>query len=594
MSNRINDLQGLANGVALVLKSFCKLQSENSTLYFRSFLQKDFETLKYTVEKQISHNLSRSPIENLEEIGKKANAFVNQTQTLFKSGAFNNSTFFTQKRYHHSSVYFKRSYATTADIINGTEKKTDEKQPKKNFNVPKFKQKLNLQAKESKVPSSRIERLVNFGNLAVGLGAGAITEMTRRTLGKKTSDSETTNSILNTTKSVFLTEDNIKRIVDTLCKVRGAALKLGQMISIQDDTLISPTLQKIFERVRQSADFMPFSQTEKVLKKEWGDNYLDKFEFFDKSPFAAASIGQVHLAQIKGTNEKVAVKIQYPGVAESITSDIDNLMSILNLSSLLPKGMYAESAIAVMKTELLDECNYIREAQFYQKFADLLKDDPVFVVPKVYMDLTTKNILVTELIDGEPFDKCVDLPQEQKNLISRNMLRLCLSELFVYFKMQTDPNWSNFFYNKENRKIYLLDFGASRTYSRKFVDKYIRIIKAAADNDREGVLKWSRELKFLTGYETKMMEDAHVDAVLILGEAFRKDEEFDFGKQKTTRRINDIIPVMVEHRLTPPPEETYSLHRKMSGAFLLCAKLQAKIKCKDLFDDIYNNYKFSS
>lgn len=139
-----------------------------------------------------------------------------------------------------------------------------------------------------------------------------------------------------------------------------------------------------------------------------------------------------------------------------------------------------------------------------------------------------------------------------------------------------------------------MDFGASRTYSRKFVDKYIRIIKSAADNDREGVLKWSKELKFLTGYETKTMEDAHIDAVLILGEAFAKDEVFDFGTQNTTRRINDLVPVMLQHRLTPPPEETYSLHRKMSGAFLLCAKLKSKIKCKDLFDEIWKNYQFSS
>ena len=107
----------------------------------------------------------------------------------------------------------------------------------------------------------------------------------------------------------------------------------------------------------------------------------------------------------------------------------------------------------------------------------------------------------------------------------------------------------------------MLDFGATREYSKNFVDKYIRIIKGAADNDCETVLKWSRELKFLTGYETKAFEQAHVDAVLILGEAFAKDEVFDFGTQKTTKRINDLIPVMLKYRLTPPPEETYSLHR---------------------------------
>ena len=93
------------------------------------------------------------------------------------------------------------------------------------------------------------------------------------------------------------------------------------------------------------------------------------------------------------------------------------------------------------------------------------------------------------------------------------------------------------------------------------MDKYIRIIRGAADNDRDTVLKWSREIKFLTGYETKAFEDAHIDAVLILGEAFAKDDIFDFGAQQTTKRINELIPVMLKYRLTPPPQETYSLHR---------------------------------
>lgn len=93
------------------------------------------------------------------------------------------------------------------------------------------------------------------------------------------------------------------------------------------------------------------------------------------------------------------------------------------------------------------------------------------------------------------------------------------------------------------------------------MDKYIRIIRAAADNDRAGVLKWSRELKFLTGYENKLMEEAHIDATLVVGDPFNHDGMFDFGKQRTTRRVNELVPTMLKHRLTPPPEETYSLHR---------------------------------
>ena len=91
-----------------------------------------------------------------------------------------------------------------------------------------------------------------------------------------------------------------------------------------------------------------------------------------------------------------------------------------------------------------------------------------------------------------------------------------------------------------------------------------------------------------------MMEKAHIDAVMILGEAFRSTGPFDFGTQNTTLRIQRLVPTMLNHRLTPPPEESYSLHRKMSGAFLLCAKLNAKIECDELFDRVWSNYQFDS
>ena len=107
----------------------------------------------------------------------------------------------------------------------------------------------------------------------------------------------------------------------------------------------------------------------------------------------------------------------------------------------------------------------------------------------------------------------------------------------------------------------MLDFGATREFSNVFVDKYIRIIRAAADANPDEIIKHSIDLRFLTGYETKTMKKAHADAVLILGEAFAIDGIFDFGLQDTTRRINNLVPVMLKERLTPPPDETYSLHR---------------------------------
>ncbi|XP_029475956.1 atypical kinase COQ8B, mitochondrial isoform X1 [Rhinatrema bivittatum] len=446
-------------------------------------------------------------------------------------------------------------------------------------------QKLNERSRERKVPASRISRLANFGGLAVSLGLGTLTEMARKSLNSE--KPKDTRSILDS--KPFLSEANAEKIVNTLCRVRGAALKIGQMLSIQDNSLISPQLQRIFERVRQSADFMPTWQMTEVLVEELGPEWQSKLASFESRPFAAASIGQVHLGVLNDGTE-VAMKIQYPGISESINSDIDNLLSLLKMNLVFPEGLFPDNSIQVLRRELEWECDYTREAECARRFRRLLPDDPFFYVPKVIDDLTTRRVLTMELVSGVPLDHCVGLPQDIRNEICYNILRLCLREVFEFRFMQTDPNWSNFFYDDQKHKVTLLDFGASREFGKEFTDHYIEVVKAAADGDRARVLQKSRDLKFLSGFETKVFEQAHVDAVMILGEAFASSEPFDFGTQSTTRRIHNLVPVMLKHRLVPPPEESYSLHRKMAGSFLICAKLGAIMPCQQMFLDTYKKY----
>ncbi|XP_045458111.1 atypical kinase COQ8B, mitochondrial [Melitaea cinxia] len=449
----------------------------------------------------------------------------------------------------------------------------------------KVKVSLAESSKARVVPSSRIGRMISFGSLAAGLGFGTVAQYARNTLQSVTGK-------VDETSNTFLSPANAERIVDTLCKVRGAALKLGQLLSIQDDSVIPSDLQKIFDRVRQSADFMPSWQVEKVMSSQLGPDWRSKIHQFEEKPFAAASIGQVHLAVLH-SGQEVAIKVQYPGVAKGINSDIDNLVGVLKVWNMFPKGMFIDNIVEVAKKELAWEVDYIREAECTKKFKQLLAPYPEYYVPSVIDELCAQEVITTELIDGMPLDKLFDAPYEVRYDIAYKIMQLCLREMFILRCMQTDPNWANFFYNTNTKQVILLDFGATREYSKEFMDQYIEIIKAASENDRDAILRMSREMKFLTGYESKIMEETHVDTVLIMGEVFTSEGsgEFDFGAQKTTRRIQAIVPTILTHRLCPPPEEIYSLHRKLSGVFLLCSKLKVKMNCRDMFQDIYRQYK---
>lgn len=446
-------------------------------------------------------------------------------------------------------------------------------------------QRLNTQSKANRVPTSRVGRIISYGELAAGLGLGALSHLAKRSLGMVDQESD-----------VLLNEANANRIVETLCKVRGAALKIGQLLSIQDSNVISPELQQIFERVRYSADFMPETQLNKVLQSQLGSDWESKFGDFEKVPFAAASIGQVHRAHLLDGTE-VAVKIQYPGVADGIESDLKNLVSVLKLWNILPRGLFIETLVDVTRRELAWEVDYKREAEMARQYRELVDQKCVgerIQVPRMYAELSTEKMIVSEMIYGLSIDKLLDnqIHAQIVNEVAERILKLCLREIFEFRFMQTDPNWSNFFYDPKTDVLSLIDFGATRSFGKPFVDKYMKILKGAADKDRKRILKESIAIGFLSGYESKIMKDAHIDSVLILGQIFHQDQEFDFSQQDISEKIHKIVPVMIEHRLVPPPEEIYSLHRKISGIFMLMTKLKAKVNCKRIFDQIYANYKF--
>ncbi|KAJ4407412.1 hypothetical protein N0V91_003996 [Didymella pomorum] len=437
--------------------------------------------------------------------------------------------------------------------------------------------------RESIVPSSRFGRLWQYAGLGTSMALGAVGESLRRVTGTAAA----------TGGSLMLSPGNLEILVAKLSRMRGAALKLGQMISFQDSKMLPPQIQEVLQRVQDSADYMPAWQRDKVLTSNLGSEWRDLFESFEDVPIAAASIGQVHKAVLKSGGQSVAVKVQYPGVANSIDSDLNNLSILLTASRILPRGLFLDKTIANARTELGWECDYTREAECQTRFRDLVADDTsVFTVPKVFPEASGPTVLTAEMMSGVGVAKLKNLTQEQRDWIGTQILRLCLREIVEFKFMQTDPNWTNFLFNAADNKIELLDFGASREYPNEFVEPYINVLIAASKEDRAAIRDLSLELGYLTGDESTAMLNAHTDSVLTLAEPFKASgpEIYDFRDQTITDRVRDLIPVMVRERLAPPPEETYSLHRKLSGAFLLCARLGSRVPCRELFEQAIATY----
>ncbi|KAG7396121.1 putative aarF domain-containing protein kinase 4 [Phytophthora boehmeriae] len=432
---------------------------------------------------------------------------------------------------------------------------------------------------EKHVPSSPLSRILGFGGLAAKLAVGTAAEIVRS--GGKGG-----------TYNALVSDSNVEKLAETLCTMRGAALKLGQMLSIQDEAMIPTKLAAALDRVRENAHVMPKDQLHYQLRTELGEDWRSKFQEFDDVPIAAASIGQVHRATLLN-GDRVAIKIQYPGVAESIGSDLLNLKRLVTYTNILPRGLYIDEIIRVGKEELTAECDYLSEADNQERFSDFIQQsgmDGKYVVPRVYRELSTSRILTTQLISGVAVDKAVHLSQDVRNSIARRILELTIHELFNWRFMQTDPNWSNFMYNASTDTVGLVDFGAAREYPKAFVDDYFNIVWAAANEDEKTLVDYSIKMHFLTGDESPGMMRAHIAAGMVVGEPFRSHEPFDFQKSRLTTRLGQHTEVFMHGRLTPPPQEVYSLHRKLAGAFLMCIKLRAVVPCRDVLEEVQRTY----
>jgi len=284
-------------------------------------------------------------------------------------------------------------------------------------------------------------------------------------------------------KDLLLTPTNVMRVADQLAQMRGAAMKLGQMISMDAGDMLPTELADILAQLRSDAKSMPEKELIGLLEAQWGQSWQKKFIQFPLQPIAAASIGQVHKA-ITQDLKRLAVKVQYPGIKQSINSDVDNVATLIKMSGLLPKGMDVKPLLAEAKKQLHDEANYTLEGGYLEQYARVIENDDAFIMPVLDKEFSSETILAMSFVDGTPIEHLIDAPQETRNQVMTHLMRLFFKELFDFQLVQTDPNFANYQYAQETQKIVLLDFGATRTYTKKMAESYRQLMQGASHHDK--------------------------------------------------------------------------------------------------------------
>jgi len=425
--------------------------------------------------------------------------------------------------------------------------------------------------RKSRVPTTRLGRLARIGFAAGELAVGGVAEGIKRLTGVTPEDAV----------NVFLTATNAQRLAKRLAGMRGAAMKMGQIMSMESVDILPKEFSDALAMLRDSANTMPDSQIRRVMGQAYGKGWEDLFVDFDYEPIAAASIGQVHRVRTRDGRD-LALKIQYPGVAKSINSDVDNMALFLRMANVLPVELDVSGIVAETKRQLRQEADYTIEANYLRDYHELVRDDDRFIVPKVHDDLTTRHVLAMDFVEGEPLETLGEegVSQSLRDRVGKRLEELMFRELFEFRTMQTDPNFANYLYRPEDGRIVLLDFGSTITFKKEFTEKYRKISRALIDEDKGAVRHYAEQIGYMSPDDSSAHAERLLDMIRMVCEPIRQDLLYDFEASDMTSRARDAGLEMAwksRGELRTPPPETVFLHRKLVGSYLLCARIKARV-----------------
>jgi predicted unusual protein kinase regulating ubiquinone biosynthesis (AarF/ABC1/UbiB family) len=336
---------------------------------------------------------------------------------------------------------------------------------------------------DDKLPTQgRFTRFRKLAGLSAQLSADVLKSGAKRLVGQEPE---------------LLSKAAAEKLVSTLGELKGAAMKLGQAVSM-DTELLSPEVRQVIARLQNEAPPMPHALVVRVLREELGGEPEALFRDFDPSPLAAASLGQVHRAVLHD-GRPVAVKVQYPGIAETLAGDMDNLGLVVKTVSKASRLTDGTAYFRELREEMLLETDYRREAGLCTAFARGIARLPDLKVPAVVPERTTGRVLTLELLHGRTLkDWVVSGPSaEERFRVARQLILAIYGPFFLAGEMHADPHPGNFMVLEDGR-LGLLDFGSIKRFTPRFVDANRRMFLHAVRLESMDVLGLSREVGFTT------------------------------------------------------------------------------------------------
>ncbi|MCX8072922.1 MAG: AarF/UbiB family protein [Candidatus Binatia bacterium] len=411
--------------------------------------------------------------------------------------------------------------------------------------------------KATQITSGRARRVLKVGELATSVGTSYLWNAIRAPFQ---SAGEREKALLETHIK------NAMRIVERSQELRGAFTKLVQMLSMRDDILPAEVLS-VLSSVQSQVPPMDYELIREQIRRELGQYPEELFAWFDPDAFAAASLGQVHHARLH-SGEDVVVKVQYPGVEDTVKQDLQNIKALLNVFTLIardvmrqrvdPSDVYRE-----LEERLYEELDYLNEASNIERFQKMFGDDPEVVIPRVYRQLTSRRVLTMEYVEGYPLASVLSpgVDQELKDWIAKKYFRVVWRQIFEYGTLHTDPNPGNYLVTF-HPKLVILDFGSIRIFPDHIRRAYLELADAMLRDDRAAMARCFVALDFLDPEQDPV---PMVEIMKIVFEPLLVDRPYHPRDYNTVERGIQIAKIAIEHKIFKDPGHRVFLVRALMG-----------------------------